>query len=232
MSNNSINTYLNYLKKSGVSIFLQESPKIYYDAKIITKDQLNKNDISEIDNLNELELLIKKTNNHLTKKNPKIIIGEGNINAKIMLIGGFVEERINQELKSISGQSEKLLNNMLKAINLNRDQIYTTNIIPWTIDKNKKIENKDILVCLPFIQRQIELIQPELILLLGEIAANSILNTNLEINKLRGKWYDYKSINLDKYIKCFITYHPNELINYPKFKKSAWEDLQIFQKKL
>ena len=98
--------------------------------------------------------------------------------------------------------------------------------------KKKKINNKDLLSCLPFIQRQIEIIKPNIILLMGTIAANAILNTNLDINTLRGKWHTYNSINLSRPIDCLITYHPKNLIDFPKNKKDAWADLQIFQKKI
>ena len=67
---------------------------------------------------------------------------------------------------------------------------------------------------------------------MGSIATKVILNSNLEFTKLRGKWYQYKSINLDNSIECFVTYHPQHLIQFPKQKKYAWKDLQILQKKI
>ena len=230
MSHNTSITHLNYLKKSGVSVFLQDKPNIYYNTQ---STNLIKDNIGELKNLNELKLFIKgKKNLGFQGNSFEPIIGEGNDKAKIMLIGDSVEKEENQVLKSISGEPEELLNKMLKAINLKRDQVYTANIVPWIMDKNKEIENKDLLICLPFIQRQIEIIKPNIILLMGSIAAKAILNSNLDISKLRGKWHLYKSINLTKKIECLVTYHPKTLIQFPKEKKFAWEDLKILQKKI
>lgn len=228
MSHKSNNLYLNFLQKAGISSFLQDKPIIFYEKK----NKLLNNNINQIKNLNELELFIKKSNSLKFQKDfVNTIIGEGNEKAKLLIVGKFPKEE-NQKIKPFVGESEELLNKMLKAINLKKEEIYTTNAIPWTINKNKEIQNKDILECMPFIQRQIEIIKPKIILLMGSIAAKAILNSNLEITKLRGKWYNYKSINLDKSIECLVTYHPEDLIQFPKEKKYAWKDLQMLQKKI
>lgn len=233
MTHNINITHLNYLKKSGVSVFLQNKPNIYYNTQTNKSTNAIKDKMDELKNLSDLKLFIKEKNNLGFSKNSfEPIIGEGSDKAEIMLIGGSVEKEENQESKSISGEPEELLNKMLKAINLNRDQVYTTNIVPWVMDKNQKIENRDLLICLPFIQRQIEIIKPNIILLMGSIATKAILNSNLEMSKLRGEWHLYKSINLNKPIECLVTHHPKTLIQFPKEKKFAWEDLKILQKKI
>ena len=224
--------YLDFLKKSGISTFLQNKPNIFYEIESKEKNnELNKN-ICEIKNLSDLELLMKKTYKLKFKKLfNNTIIGEGNKKAKILIIGKFSEEE-NQEMKPLIGESKKLLNKMLEAINLDRKDIYITNAIPWIINENKKIKNSDILDCLPFIQRQIEIINPKIILLMGPIAAKVILNSNLAINQLRGKWHKYKSINMDQPVECLVTYNPKHLIKFSNDKKNAWEDLQTFEKKI
>ena len=232
MSQNSNISYLNFLKKVGISSFLQNKPNIFYENEDNKNNNLSNLGINEVKKLNDLESLIIKSNN-LKFKNyfNKIIIGEGNENAKIFIIGEFPEEE-NQKIKPFAGESKKLLDKMLKAINLDKKFVYKSNVIPWLIDKNKKIENIDILKCLPFIQRQIEIINPKIILLMGPIAAKAILNSNLDFTNLRGKWHKYKSINFDQSIECLVTYHPKYLVQFPKEKKYAWEDLQMLQKKL
>ena len=229
MSQNSNILYLNFLKKYGISTFLQDKPNIFYEIKDNKKNNSLKSNINEIKNLDELELLIKrlhkiKFKNYLNEA----MIGQGNENAKIFIIGEFPEEN-NKKIRPFTGESEKLLNKMLKAINLEKKDFYTANVIPWLINKKKDINNKDILECLPFIQRQIEIINPDIILLMGSIAAKAILNSNLEITKLRGKWHQYKSINLNKSIQCLVTYNPMQLIKFPINKKDAWSDLQMLQ---
>ena len=232
MSQNSNISYLNFLKKVGISSFLQNKPNIFYENEDDKNNNLSNLDINEIKKLNDLESLIIKSNN-LKYKNysNKITIGEGNEKAKIFIIGEFLEKE-NQKIKPFTGESEKLLNKMLKAINLENEFVYKSNVVPWLMDKNKKIENIDILKCLPFIQRQIEIINPKIILLMGPIAAKAILNSNLDFTNLRGKWHKYKSINFDQSIECLVTYHPKYLVQFPKEKKHAWEDLQMLQKKL
>ena len=232
MSQNSNIPYLNFLKKAGISTFLQNKPNIFYEIETKEKNNVLNNNISKIKKLSDLELLMKKTYKLKFKKLfNNTIIGEGNKKAKIFIIGKFSEEE-NQEMKPLIEESKKLLNKMLEAINLDRKDIYITNAIPWIINDNKKIKNSDILDYLPFIQRQIEIINPKIIVLMGSIATKVILNSNLEFTKLRGKWYQYKSINLDNSIECFVTYHPQHLIQFPKQKKYAWKDLQILQKKI
>ena len=232
MSQNSNISYLNFLKKVGISSFLQNKPNIFYENEDDKNNNLSNLDINEIKKLNDLESLIIKSNN-LKYKNysNKITIGDGNENAKIFIIGESPEEE-NKKMKPFAGETEKLLDKMLKAINLDKKFVYKSNVVPWLIDKNKKIENIDILKCLPFIQRQIEIINPKIILLMGPIAANAILNSNLDFTNLRSKWHKYKSINLDQTIECLVTYHPKYLIQFPKEKKYAWEDLQMLQKKI
>lgn len=232
MSQNSNISYLNFLKKVGISSFLQNKPRIIYENEDHKNNNLLNLNINEIKKLNDLESLIINSNN-LKYKNysNKITIGDGNENAKIFIIGESPEEE-NKKMKPFAGETEKLLDKMLKAINLDKKFVYKSNVVPWLIDKNKKIENIDILKCLPFIQRQIEIINPKIILLMGPIAANAILNSNLDFTNLRSKWHKYKSINLDQTIECLVTYHPTYLIQFPKEKKYAWEDLQMLQKKI
>ena len=228
MSQNSNILYINFLKKSGISSFLQDKPNIFYENSDNKKIQ----NINDIENLRDLNLFIKdnykkKFQNFFNKTK----ISGGNENCQIMIIGDF-PEKINDVVKPFGEESEDLLYKMIQSINLNKDKIYFTNIIPWLKDKNAKIENNEIIECLPLIQRQIEIIQPKIILLMGSISSKAILNSNIDMNKLRGKWHEYKSFNLDKSIQCLVTYNPKDLIKFPKNKKYAWEDLLMLQKNI
>ena len=231
MSQNSKFLYLNFLKKAGISFFLQNKPNIFYNTQPEEKDNFTNTDISKVKSLEELRLLVKEKNLFKSKKYPnKYIIGEGDEKSKILIIGEFPEEE-NQKIKTFAGESEKILDKMLKAIKLSKNKIYISNVIYWLNNENKKIENKDILECLPFVQKQIEIINPKIILLMGHVAAKAILNSNLEINQLRGKWHNYRSINMNQTIECLVTFNPKHLIEFSNDKKYAWDDLQIFEKK-
>jgi len=228
MSQNSNILYINFLKKAGISSFLQDKPKVYYKIN----NNKHAQNFDKIRNLDDLNFFIKK--NYKIKFHNfsnDTIISQGNETADICIIGD-TPEKIKQKISPFVGESEKLLYKMLQSINLNKDQIYISNIVPWFTDKNKKIENSELIECLRFIQKRIEIIRPKIILLMGSIASKTILNSNLELNKLRGRWHDYKSFNLDKTIKCLVTYNPKDLIKFPKNKKYAWEDLKMFEKKI
>ena len=221
--------YLNLLKKAGISSFLQDKPNYFYKQNKLKNITTQKN-IKEIKNLKDLEIFIKKSKDSKFYKYPKTLVEEGDIKEKIFIIGDFPVEEDNK-IKFFSSKCDELLNKMLNAINLNKNNVYIATVFPWVINESK-INNKAILDNLPFIQRQIEIINPKIILLIGNISAKAILNTNLEITKLRGKWHQYQSVNLNKSIECLVTYHPRDLIKFPKEKKYAWSDLQIFQKKV
>jgi DNA polymerase len=149
-----------------------------------------------------------------------------------MLIGeapGTEEDKLGKPFVGAAGQ---LLNKMLAAINLDRNSVYITNIVPWRPPNNRAPNTEEILQCLPFIQKHIEIIQPSIMILLGGTATKAILATTLGITKLRGKWHEYNSLNIKEPILTIAMYHPAFLLRSPGHKKEAWEDLQKIQKKI
>ena len=149
-----------------------------------------------------------------------------------MIIGEAPGKEEDEQGLPFVGSAGKLLNKMLSAIQLERENIYITNTIPWNLPLNRAPTDKEILDFLPFLQRQIEIIKPKFIYLLGTSAAKAILATPLSVDALREKWHDYKSINMDIPVKVLVSYHPSTLLQSPKFKKDAWSDLQMLQKEL
>ena len=226
-------SYLTFLQKSGVNTFLQNKPNNFYVLKTNKKIPLISDKIEDISNIKDLEFFINThTPSNLKKHAKKTVIGDGNTNANIMIIGeapGAEEDKIG---KPFVGAAGKLLNKMLTAIKLERKNVYITNVLPWRPPNNRTPSNEEILQCLPIVQRHIELVNPKFILLLGSTAAKAILSTSLSIAKLRGNWHDYKSLNLNKPIQCLATYHPAFLLRSPNYKKQSWEDLQILQQKI
>ncbi len=229
----SINSYIKLLKNSGISFFLKNEPNKFYIKKLNEKNKKFKNDISEIITLKDLEKFIKDSDNCKLKNHANsTVISDGNEKSKIMLIGeapGAEEDKIGKPFVGAAGQ---LLNKMLNAINLKREDIYITNILPWRPPNNRTPTNEEIIECLPFVQKHIEIIKPELILLLGATASKTILNSNTSISKLRGKWHDYKTINHNQTIGCLVTYHPAFLLRSPQNKKESWQDLKQFKKRI
>ena len=189
--------------------------------------------IQNIKSLNQLELFIKKSNNCTLKNQAlKTVFADGNPSSKIMLIGeapGAEEDKLGKPFVGAAGQ---LLNKMLAAIKLDRNSVYITNIVPWRPPNNRTPNSEEIMQCLPFIQKHIEIIQPSILVLLGGTATKAILATTLGITKLRGKWHEYNSLNIKEPISTMAMYHPAFLLRSPGHKKEAWEDLQKIQKKL
>ena len=121
---------------------------------------------------------------------------------------------------------------MIASIGLDRDKIYLSNVIPWRPPNNRQPTSEEILQCLPFIQRHIEIINPSIIVLLGGTASKALLTTNEGITKLRGTWHQYNSLGLSNPVLTRAIFHPAFLLRSPQFKKQTWEDLQEIQKKL
>ena len=159
------------------------------------------------------------------------VIGDGNPHAKIMFIGeapGAEEDMIG---KAFVGRSGKLLDKMLEAINLNRDLCYICNILPWRPPGNRSPADAEIAVCLPFLKKQIELVNPDYIFALGAVAVNSLLGCAETISKLRGKWMEYETAT-GKKIKVVAGYHPAYLLRTPAQKARAWTDFLRLKKQL
>ena len=137
----------------------------------------------------------------------KTVFGDGNIHAKIMFIGeapGADEDRVGIPFVGKCGQ---LLDKMLEAINLNRKDCFISNILPWRPPGNRTPTQGEVAVCLPFIKRQIDLVAPDVLVMLGGSSANAILDNSDPISKLRGKWLEYTTIN-GKKISTFTQKEP------------------------
>ena len=225
--------YLKFLKKSGIKIFLKNEPNNFYKENSSKKSIEFLNKIENISNIQELKLHIRNSNSCDLKKNAKnSVIGRGNEKSEILIIGdtpNIEEEKIG---KPFVGDSCDLLKKMLNAINLDLNTVYIVNIIPWRTPDDRDPTNKEMIGCLPFIQKYIELINPKFILLLGSIPAKMIFTSNKDIFNLRGNWYKYKSINLANSIDCLATFNPNFLLKNSNFKRQTWNDLQMFKKKI
>jgi uracil-DNA glycosylase family 4 len=161
-----------------------------------------------------------------------LVFGEGNKNADVMLIGeapGADEDRDGKPFAGLSGQ---LLDKMMCSIGLGRQNIYIANIIPWRPPGNRQPTPFEIATCLPFIKRHIELVDPKVLILVGGIAAKTLLEKNEGIMRLRGRWFDYQ-INDEKIsIPALPIFHPAFLLHSPSQKSNAWKDLISVRKKL
>ena len=224
---------LEFIKNIGISYFLQNTPRKWYEDN--SKSPLGINKIENNDKLIKINHIVKKIKNFdtpLKKLAKNLVLYDGNLDAKVMFIGEAPGKE--EDIKGVPfvGKAGQLLNKMLAAINLTRDEVYITNVVNWRPPDNRTPTDEEILEFLPFLQEQIDVVKPDIIFLLGSVAAKAILSTPLALGKIRGSWHNYQSLNLNKTIYTIASYHPAFLLRSPKFKKAAWEDLQMLQKKI
>ena len=161
---------------------------------------------------------------HLDAKNP--VPGEGNPNAGLMCVGeapGATEDELG---RPFVGQAGQLLDKILAAIKLSREDVYICNVLKHRPPGNRNPMPDEVQACSPFLLRQIELIQPRVIVAFGTFAAQTLLNTREGIGKLRGKIHRYHGVPL------VVTYHPAALLRNPAWKRPAWDDVQLARKLL
>ncbi len=159
------------------------------------------------------------------------VFGDGNPKARLMLIGEAPGADEDREGIPFVGRSGQLLDKMMAAISLNRNDYYICNILPWRPPGNRTPLDSEIAVCLPFLRKQIDLVDPDYILVLGGSAANSLLGTADTISKMRGHWYDYPKTN-GKNAKVLASFHPAYLLRTAGQKAKAWADLLKMAKAL
>ncbi|HZK18295.1 MAG TPA: uracil-DNA glycosylase, partial [Clostridia bacterium] len=160
----------------------------------------------------------------LAQHRNNVVFGEGNPKAKIMLIGegpGAEEDRQGLPFVGAAGQ---LLDKILEAIDLGRGDVYIGNIVKCRPPKNRIPNRKEATACMPWLYKQIEIISPEIIVLLGSTALQNMIDPKARITRARGKWLRSKSG-----IKIMPTYHPAALLRDPSRKRPVWEDFQLIR---
>ncbi|MDE1939445.1 MAG: uracil-DNA glycosylase [Alphaproteobacteria bacterium] len=158
------------------------------------------------------------------------VFADGNPASRIMFIGeapGRDEDRIGLPFV---GRAGKLLDKMMAAIHLDRTCAYITNVINWRPPDNREPSPEEAAMCLPFLRRHIELVNPGIIILLGAVAARHVMGFSEGIMKLRGRWLEYRVG--DETVPVMPTLHPAYLLRQPAHKKLAWRDLQAAEQKI
>lgn len=196
---------------------------IYLDYNFLTLTLSDKDKLRN--KLLELFFQVRDCQNcALSKQRKKIVFGSGNPSSPILLIGEA--PGVNEDLqgKPFVGEAGKLLDKILAAINLSREKIFITNVIKCHPPKNRDPLPDEIIACEEWLNKQIEIIKPTFILILGRVAAHSLLKTTNSLSGLRGKVFDLFGA------KALVTYHPAALLRDPLLKRKTWEDVQFFQK--
>ncbi|MBA2401252.1 MAG: uracil-DNA glycosylase [Bradyrhizobium sp.] len=160
----------------------------------------------------------------------RLVFSDGNPQARIMFVGEAPGRDEDIEGLPFVGRSGKLLDRMIAAIGLDRSKAYIANVIPWRPPGNRTPTAQETQICLPFIQRQIELVNPDVLVTLGNPSTQTLLSTREGIMKTRGKWFDYDTGT--RSIRAIATFHPAYLLRSPSYKRMTWQDLRAVAKEL
>jgi DNA polymerase len=149
-----------------------------------------------------------------------VVFGVGNPNADLMFIGEAPGRDEDEQGEPFVGRAGQLLTDIIKAMKLTRDDVYIANVIKCRPPENRNPEPDELDECRPFIRRQVELIQPRVIVALGKFGLQSLTEKSYAISSVRGQWLDYNGI------KLMPTYHPAYLLRTPAAKKDVWNDMK------
>ncbi len=237
---NNIEEYINYCKDNGSSRVelsqevLQQIPILPFDISdkpkqnTISKSKkinISQNSSSE-EGINKLaEMVSGCTGCSLGKTRTNFVLGEGSLSPEIMFIGeapGADEDKAGRPFVGPAGQ---LLTKMLAKLGLAREEIYIANILKCRPPNNRKPTEEETKACISYLEYQIDLLKPKVIVTLGGTAVNSLFNSNFKITKQRGIWMDYKGVPV------MPTYHPSYLLRAQKKRWETWYDMiEVFKK--
>ncbi len=159
----------------------------------------------------------------LSKLRTNFVFGVGNQNADVVVIGEAPGADEDAQGEPFVGRAGQLLNKILEATGFKREDVFILNILKCRPPGNRNPAPDEAELCRPYLDKQLKLINPKLLLLLGKVASETLLKTKEPLNKLRGKVHDYKGW------KLMITFHPAALLRNPNWKRPTWEDMQQFR---
>jgi DNA polymerase len=160
----------------------------------------------------------------------RLVFADGNPKARVMFVGEAPGRDEDIEGLPFVGRSGKLLDRMMAAIGLDRGNVYIANIVPWRPPGNRTPTPQETQTCLPFIRRQIELVDPDILVCLGNPATQALLDSREGIARTRGRWFDYDTGT--RKIRALPTFHPAYLLRSPGSKRQAWHDLRMIRRAL
>ncbi len=210
--------YLENAKSAGIRYIPSLKPDLQGPVQISLRDKLKalkdlKNDF--VDKCSKCSL-------HSARKNT--VFGEGNHDAVLMFIGEAPGEDEDKLGRPFVGKAGRLLTKIIEAIDLRREDVYIANILKCRPPFNRDPDEKEMKMCMDYLQKQIEIIKPSIICALGRMAAQALLKTESSISKIRGRFHTVNGI------KIMPTFHPSYLLRNPSQKRPVWEDMKMIRK--
>ncbi len=226
-------TRLQYLDAMGIDVWVPKASQI--DSAVDSVDSVDSVDEIELDAVETEHQIVPTADQWSALQNEvadcqqcdlcntrtQTVFGSGNNNADWLLISEAPKESEALEGKSFTGQADLLLTEMIRALGLHKDEVFITNIIKCNPPNNRDPNGEETKACYAYLQRQIKLIKPKIILAIGRVATQSLLNTKEPMSKLRGVPHQVAGIPL------IAVYHPNYLLRSLLEKRKAWQDLQL-----
>jgi uracil-DNA glycosylase len=207
--------------------FFQSAAPPSPDTAIMAAREAAKNAAS----LDELRALLETFDGcTLRATATQLAFADGNPQARLMFVGeapGYEEDMTG---RPFVGRSGKLLDRMIEAIGLDRSSVYIANVVPWRPPGNRTPTPQETAICLPFIRRQIELADPNILVCLGQPSTQTLLGTKEGITRTRGRWFNYDTGTRE--IRALATLHPAYLLRQPLQKRFAWRDFLAIKKAL
>jgi uracil-DNA glycosylase len=190
-------------------------------------DLLASSQVATLDWASLRQAVVNCTACRLCEKRRQPVFGVGHANAHWMIVGEAPGEQEDHQGEPFVGKSGQLLDNMLRAIALSRakgsasQQVYIANTVKCRPPGNRNPSPQELAQCEPYLIRQVQLVQPKIILAMGRFAVQSLLRSTEPIGRLRGRMHDYQGVPL------IVTYHPAYLLRNPEDKAKAWDDLRL-----
>lgn len=230
-------TQKKYLDLMGIDVWLHKDNLPLQESDNVTEEPINSDSILSTDSvatdcllnkngLDNLRCQVAKCvlcDLHRTRTN--VVFGAGSCNATIMLVGEAPGANEDLHGEPFVGRAGMLLNSMLLAIGMDRASVYIANILKCRPPNNRDPLPQEVAACTPYLQQQITLIKPKVIVAVGRIAAQFLLNTADSMARLRGKKHNYGPLQTP----LFVIYHPAYLLRSPREKSKAYEDLLYIQ---
>ncbi len=162
----------------------------------------------------------------LSRGRKNVVFGSGHADAELMLIGEGPGAQEDRQGLPFVGPAGELLTKILRAIDVERSEVYIANVVKCRPPSNRDPEPEEVTACRGFLERQIELVRPRVIVALGRVAAQALLGTTEALGRLRGRWHDVRGV------PTRATYHPAALLRYSHYKRPTWEDMQMVRDRL
>jgi uracil-DNA glycosylase len=159
----------------------------------------------------------------LSTTRTQTVFGVGSLEAKWLIVGEAPGAEEDRQGEPFVGRAGQLLNAMLRAIGLEREQVFIANVLKCRPPRNRDPAPLETAQCLPYLERQIALLQPRIMLAVGRISAQNLLKTDVSLGRLRGQVHHFGASR----VPLVVTYHPAYLLREPAEKRKAWEDLQF-----